>query len=89
MMSLPTNCPQRDERKGWLGDSALTVDFANYEFSLQAFYGAWIARIVDVQTQYGGGVKLADTAPYSFGSIPAGERERGENDDVDTCKRLE
>ncbi|CAF5075350.1 unnamed protein product, partial [Rotaria socialis] len=33
-MSLPTDCPQRDERKGWMGDAALTVNEALYNFDL-------------------------------------------------------
>ncbi|CAF4818099.1 unnamed protein product, partial [Rotaria magnacalcarata] len=33
-MSLPTDCPQRQERKGWMGDAALTVNEALYNFDL-------------------------------------------------------
>ncbi|CAF3947905.1 unnamed protein product, partial [Rotaria sordida] len=37
-MSLPTDCPQRDERKGWMGDAALSVNEALYNFDLIKFY---------------------------------------------------
>ena len=39
LMSVPTDCDQRDERRGWMGDAALTAEEATYNF------GAWVAGI--------------------------------------------
>ena len=34
LMQLPTDCPQRDERLGWMGDASLSADafFANFHY---------------------------------------------------------
>jgi alpha-L-rhamnosidase len=31
-MSLPTDCAQRNERRGWMGDARLSVDEALFNF---------------------------------------------------------
>ena len=53
LMSLPSDCPQRDERKGWMGDASLTVDAANYWMDLRLFYENWLDEIAAVQMYYG------------------------------------
>jgi alpha-L-rhamnosidase len=67
-MSVPTDCPQRDERKGWMGDAALTVDEALFNFKLPAFYQNWAQNIRDSQLPNGA---VGDTTPLTFGGIPA------------------
>ena len=32
LMSVPTDCDQRDERRGWMGDAALTAEEATCAF---------------------------------------------------------
>ena len=34
MSGVPTDCPQRDERKGWMGDAALSAEEAVYNCAL-------------------------------------------------------
>ncbi|CAM2710602.1 unnamed protein product [Rotaria socialis] len=53
IMSLPTDCPQRNERRGWMGDAALSVDEALYNFDLIKFYQNFLNLIVDVQLDDG------------------------------------
>ncbi|CAF3787848.1 unnamed protein product [Rotaria magnacalcarata] len=53
IMSLPTDCPQRNERRGWMGDAALSVDEALYNFDLIKFYQNFLNLIVDVQRDDG------------------------------------
>ncbi|CAF3871451.1 unnamed protein product, partial [Rotaria magnacalcarata] len=67
-MSLPTDCPQRDERKGWMGDAALTVNEALYNFDLIKFYLNFLNLIGDIQLRDG---SIADTVPVTFGGYPA------------------
>ncbi|CAF3333410.1 unnamed protein product [Rotaria socialis] len=67
-MSLPTDCPQRDERKGWMGDAALTVNEALYNFDLIKFYLNFLNLIGDIQLGDG---SIADTVPVTFGGYPA------------------
>jgi alpha-L-rhamnosidase len=40
--SVPTDCPSRDERRGYGGDGALGVDAALYNFDLALFYDSWL-----------------------------------------------
>ena len=48
--------PQRDERHGYLGDAALTVDEALYNFDLIKFYQNFLNLIVDVQRDKNGDI---------------------------------
>lgn len=41
-LSLPTDCPQRDERLGWTGDIQVFAPSANFIFDTQAFLGNWL-----------------------------------------------
>ncbi|CAF4075806.1 unnamed protein product [Rotaria sordida] len=67
-MSLPTDCPQRDERKGWMGDAALSVNEALYNFDLIKFYLNFLTLIMDIQLKAG---FIPDTVPLTFGIYPA------------------
>lgn len=60
--------PQRDERKGWLGDAALTVDEALYNYDLIQFYQNFLQSIIDIQQSDG---SIPDTVPLTSGSYPA------------------
>lgn len=53
VMSVPSDCPQRDERRGWMGDAALIAESATYNFRPAAFYTAWLNSIQDVQSSDG------------------------------------
>ncbi|CAF0783806.1 unnamed protein product [Adineta ricciae] len=68
LMSIPTDCPQRDERKGWLGDAALSIDEALYNFDLMRFYVNFLNLIVDIQHTDG---SIPDTVPFTSGSYPS------------------
>ncbi|CAF1081136.1 unnamed protein product [Rotaria sordida] len=60
LMSVPTDCTQRDERRGWMGDASLTVDEALYNFDLIKFYRNFLNMIVDDQLANG---ELPDFLP--------------------------
>ena len=60
--------PQRDERKGWMGDAALSVNEALYNFDLAKFYLNFLNLIEDIQLPDG---SVADTVPVTFGGYPA------------------
>ena len=68
MMSLPSDCPQRDERKGWMGDAGLTVDESLYNFDNANFYRNFLDLIHDIQTDDG---QVSDTVPITYGRFPA------------------
>jgi alpha-L-rhamnosidase len=62
--SIPTDCNQRDERMGWLGDAHLTAEQAMMNFDMGAFYTKFIRDIQDVQDKDG---TLTDTVPHIWG----------------------
>ncbi|KEF55031.1 uncharacterized protein A1O9_08684 [Exophiala aquamarina CBS 119918] len=41
-VSLPTDCPQRDERLGWTGDIQVFAPSANFIYDTQGFLGNWL-----------------------------------------------
>ena len=53
VMSVPTDCDNRDERRGWTGDAALTAEEALYNFGMGAVYTRWLDEYVDDQTADG------------------------------------
>ncbi len=66
--SIPTDCNQRDERMGWLGDAHLTAEGAMMNFDMGAFYTKFIQDIRDVQDKKG---TITDTVPHIWGQRPA------------------
>ena len=65
---IPTDCNQRDERMGWMGDAQGTAEEALMNFDMAAFYTNFIRDIRDVQDEKG---TLTDTVPHIWGSRPA------------------
>ena len=59
-LSVPTDCPQRDERLGWMGDAQVFLRTATYNMDVAAFFTKWMTDIVDAQTPEG---IFPDTAP--------------------------
>ena len=58
--SIPTDCPQRDERQGWLGDRSQVSRSESYMFDVAAFYTKWEQDIADAQRADG---SIPDVAP--------------------------
>jgi len=58
--SMPTDCPQRDERQGWLGDRSAECKGESYLFDIAALYSKWLNDIEDTQKESG---SLPDVAP--------------------------
>src|SRR5262249_40914755 len=58
--SIPTDCPQRDERQGWLGDRSEESKGESYMFDTQAFHEKWLRDMVDSQKPTG---SMPDVAP--------------------------
>ncbi|TSA41512.1 MAG: alpha-rhamnosidase [Verrucomicrobiales bacterium] len=58
--SMPTDCPQRDERQGWLGDRSEECRGESYLFDIGKIYPKWLQDISDAQRPSG---SLPDVAP--------------------------
>ena len=48
-LSVPTDCPQRDERVGWTADTQVFAPAAAYLADVQAFLAKWMADMRDSQ----------------------------------------
>lgn len=46
-LEVPTDCPQRDERLGWLGDAQVFAPTASYLFDVAAFMTKWMDDVRD------------------------------------------
>jgi alpha-L-rhamnosidase len=51
--SFPTDCPQRDERQGWLGDRGEISRGEMYIYDNAAFYAKWVQDIGDSTKENG------------------------------------
>src|SRR5213079_1968475 len=49
--SIPTDCPQRDERQGWLGDRSQESKGESYLFNIAALYSKWLQDMEDSQKE--------------------------------------
>lgn len=63
MHSVPTDCPQRDERMGWMGDIQIFVGTGIFNMDMGAFYTKWLRDVRDAQTADG---RFPDFAPQPF-----------------------
>ena len=67
MMSVPTDCPQRDERLGWMGDAGLSADSMALNFDTSAFHLHFLELIND-ELQNG---TIPDVVPFfRYGGRP-------------------
>jgi alpha-L-rhamnosidase len=73
-LSVPTDCPQRDERLGWMGDAEVFWRTAGYNANLAAFSHKFTQDIRDAQSAGGA---YADVSPRVG---PTGESAAGWGD---------
>ncbi len=59
-LSIPTDCPQRDERLGWTGDAQIFSRTACYNGDMRAFYHKWMRDLRSAQREDGA---MPDVAP--------------------------
>lgn len=59
-LDIPTDCPQRDERLGWTGDTQIFMKSASFLADVRAFYDKWLQDLHDAQRADGA---YPDVAP--------------------------
>lgn len=59
-LAVPTDCPQRDERLGWLADAQVFAPTATRNADVSAFFARWMRDVVDGQDADGA---FRDVAP--------------------------
>jgi alpha-L-rhamnosidase len=69
-LEIPTDCPQRDERLGWMGDAQIYVRSATYNADVAAFFTKWLDDVEESQRSFGA---YPDYAPYPMGHGEAGK----------------
>ena len=69
LYSVPTDCPQRDERMGWMGDAQVFWRTASYNMDMAAFGEKWLADVRDGQTAAG---CFPNFAPNFLGVLSCG-----------------
>jgi alpha-L-rhamnosidase len=62
-IEIPTDCPQRDERLGWMGDAQIYARTAAYNADVAAFFTKWIDDVREAQRESGA---YPDYSPYPF-----------------------
>ena len=68
-LSVPTDCPQRDERLGWMGDAQVFARSATYNMNTDPFYTRWLYTLRDDQGRngsYGDYYPCLGTSPNGF-----------------------
>jgi alpha-L-rhamnosidase len=64
-LSVPTDCPQRDERYGWTADAQVFWKTAGYFMDVSAFLTKWMLDIADGQSPDGAFPDVAPTKPLN------------------------
>jgi alpha-L-rhamnosidase len=67
-LSVPTDCPQRDERLGWMGDAQVFAPTAARNADVAAFFTKWMVDVDDGQNSNG---DFADVSPRVSRPQPA------------------
>lgn len=63
-LSVPTDCPQRDERLGWAADTQVYSMAGLFNTDIRNFYKKWMRDMRDSQNSNGA---FPHVAPYSWG----------------------
>jgi alpha-L-rhamnosidase len=66
-VSIPTDCPQRDERLGWMGDAGAFWRTGTYNFEIESFAHKFMNDVTDAQNSAGA---FTDVSPNILGPGP-------------------
>lgn len=67
-LSVPTDCPQRDERNGWMADTQVFAETGTFFANTDAFFRKWMRDVRDTQLESGAYPSAAP--PGTFGRTP-------------------
>ncbi|MDJ1114475.1 alpha-L-rhamnosidase [Microbacterium dauci] len=66
-VAVPTDCPQRDERLGWMADAQVFLPTAMYNADLAAFFLRWMRDVRFAQSDEGAFTSVVPPVPYYRG----------------------
>ncbi len=70
-LSVPTDCPQRDERLGWMADVGVFLPTAAYAMDVQSFMAKWMDDVLDARSAEGAFPDVAPRGPHGPDGGPA------------------
>ncbi|MGI8867531.1 MAG: family 78 glycoside hydrolase catalytic domain [Mycobacteriales bacterium] len=71
-LTVPTDCPQRDERLGWTGDAQVFGATAAFNYDVRTFFRKWLRDLRDAQLDNGAVTHFAPNPPGQ-----RGDRDQG------------
>ncbi|MDE6510882.1 MAG: glycosyl hydrolase family 18, partial [Muribaculaceae bacterium] len=77
-LSIPTDCPQRNERLGWTADTQVFAETGTYFANTRDFFHKWMRDMRDTQKESGGFPGVAPLAQY--GAAPTDMSRLGWSD---------
>ena len=76
-LSVPTDCPQRNERLGWTADTQVFTETGTFFANTDAFFHKWMRDMRDSQSPTGAFPGVAPTAQYGGDMMRLGWADAG------------
>ena len=76
-LSVPTDCPQRNERLGWTADTQVFTETGTFFANTDRFFHKWMRDMRDSQSETGGFPGVAPTAQYGNDMMRLGWADAG------------
>lgn len=76
-LSVPTDCPQRNERMGWTADTQVFAETGSFFANTAQFFHKWMGDMRDSQSELGGFPGVAPTAHYGTSYMRLGWADAG------------
>lgn len=76
-LSVPTDCPQRNERLGWTADTQVFAETGTFFARTAAFFHKWMRDMTDTQSETGGFPGVAPLAQYGGEMMRVGWADAG------------
>ena len=76
-LSVPTDCPQRNERLGWTADTQVFTETGTFFANTNGFFHKWLRDMRDSQSETGGYPGVAPLAQYGGDMMRVGWADAG------------
>ena len=76
-LSVPTDCPQRNERLGWTADTQVFTETGSFFANTRNFFHKWMRDMRDSQNEQGGFPGVAPLAQYGNEKMRLGWADAG------------
>ena len=76
-LSVPTDCPQRNERQGWTADTQVYAETGSFFADTDSFLRKWMRDMRDTQTESGSFLSVAPLAQNGLDAMRFGWADAG------------